>query len=72
MRPLAAAVRVAVTSLFGTMLLIGVATSSVSAGWVGPDRLEVYLVDAAPADVALLAAAGVDTTHLPDLRRRPG
>ena len=67
MRPLAAAVSAAVTSLVVTMLLIGEAESSAPPGGVGSDRLEVYLVEVGPSDVELLAAAGVDTTHLPDL-----
>ena len=67
MRPLAAAVSAAVTSLVVTMLLIGEAESSAPPGGVGSDRLEVYLVEVGPTDVELLAAAGVDTTHLPDL-----
>ena len=67
MRPLAAAVSAAVTSLVVTMLLTGEAESSAPPGGVGSDRLEVYLVEVGPSDVELLAAAGVDTTHLPDL-----
>ena len=72
MRPLAAAVSAAVTSLVVTMFFIGEAESSAPPGGVGSDRLEVYLVEVGPTDVELLAAAGVDTTHLPDLTEGGG
>ena len=67
MRPLPAAVGATVSSLIVTMLL-GVAPAS-PAPQVSrtSDRLEVYLVDLDPTEVDLLAAAGVDTTHLPDV-----
>jgi hypothetical protein len=67
MRPFAAAVSAAVTSLVVTMLLTGEAGSSAPPPGAGSDRLEVYLVDVEPNEVELLAAAGVDTTHLPAL-----
>ena len=67
MRPLAAAVSAAVTSLVVTMFFTGEAESSAPPGGAGSDRLEVYLVEVGPSDVERLAAAGVDTTHLPDL-----
>ncbi len=67
MRSFAAAIGVTITGLMGATLLAGVPTSSASdTARVdnGRDRLEVYLVDAGPDDVGVLAEAGVDTTHL--------
>ena len=63
--------RGAVTGLFVMLFSAGEAESSAPrVGRGGP--AEVYLVEAGPEDVELLAEAGVDTTHLPPDRGRSG